>query len=158
MPVGATLRRRLNGMKKLREVGAGAPTRTAGRLNSRGGPECFEGLTLQFQVTGGVPAGCRDADVAELISDDREINPGLQQRDSARMTQQMRPYFPWKMRIGAMKSGSVIGDDSIDAVAGQRLAIPLIAKESVVCVCGLCWQQQLQGGERFGPRSGHCCG
>jgi hypothetical protein len=72
--------------------------------------------------------------VAELIPDDREINPGLQQRDGARVTEQMRPYFFGKMRIGAVKSGGVIGDDPIDAVAGKRLAIPLVAKESVVCV------------------------
>lgn len=49
-------------------------------VNFRRAPEGFEHVTLHLQIGRDVAVGCGDAGVAEIITDDGDIDAGLQQR------------------------------------------------------------------------------
>ena len=86
-------------MEKLCEARAWVPSLAGGWRDAGGRPECLECLLLELQIAGGVASGCRHADVAQLVTNYREVDAGLKQRNSARVAQEVRPDFGRKARI-----------------------------------------------------------
>jgi transposase len=73
----------LQGGKEVDHVGRRPPALPRRRSEPRPSPEGLERLSLHLHVGADVPAGRRHAGVAEVVADDRDVDAGLQQRDSA---------------------------------------------------------------------------
>gem|GEM_PF-2170122 len=100
-------------------------------------PERGEDVLLHFEVGGEVTAGCRDADMAQVVPDHRHIDACLEQCDGTTMPKNMGGD-PTATETGCGSSGPlyVLCDHVRDAVTGQRGA-PRVAEDQFVGAIGV---------------------
>ena len=78
------------GLQKREHIAPWFPCLRVHRLNARSLPECKHRFPLCLKVSRDVATGRRDASVTQVVTDNRHIGPGLQKRNGATVTQDVR--------------------------------------------------------------------
>src|ERR1035441_6774902 len=120
--VSADTRMQLNRLKKLRQLWSEAPSVVLRSGHSRRCPERLQSRALEREVARRISACGRNAGVSKLIAYGYQINPSLEHRNCAGMSQKVWPYSGWKSRIGLMKGCRMLGKNMMDAVPSEPLA------------------------------------
>jgi len=83
-------------------------------------PKRVERGAFELEVAVGVAARGDDARVSEVITDDSEIDAGLEQRTGTAMAKRVRCYSFGKRFIMSFRGGGILSDEMCRAVSGKR--------------------------------------
>lgn len=141
----------LNRLKKLRQLWSESPSVVLRSGHSRRCPECLQSRALEREVARRISAcGCY-AGVPQLIAYGHQIHPGLEHRDCAGMSQEVRPYSGGKSRVGLMKCCRMLAENMMDAVPSESLAAKVPEHWAIGIDSGGS-RQRLDCGHRFRPQ------